>query len=123
MQNKTKLVTVITLNYNNPFIVDSINSVLEQTYNYIQYIIVDDCSRNFNTNEISCYIDEHQPGNIVDKIIIKNSKNNLNKNPREEVLLWMLLSIRAANKLWAFSMALKSPVKWRLISSIGNTCE
>ena len=75
MQNKTKLVTVITLNYNNPFIVDSINSVLEQTYNYIQYIIVDDCSRNFNTNEISCYIDEHQPGNIVDKIIIKNSKN------------------------------------------------
>ena len=43
--------------------------------------------------------------------------------PREEVLLCTLLSIKAANKLWAFSIALKSPVKWRLISSIGRTCE
>ena len=38
-------------------------------------------------------------------------------------LLWMLLSIKAAKKLFAFSTALKSPVKCKLISSIGTTCE
>ena len=75
MQNKAKLVTVMTLNYNNPFIWDSINSVLEQTYNLIQYVIVDDCSDHFDPVEISSYIDQHQKGNIVDKIIIKNLKN------------------------------------------------
>ena len=41
---------------------------------------------------------------------------------RLRVLLWILLSMRAANKLLAFSTALKSPVKWRLISSMGITC-
>ena len=43
--------------------------------------------------------------------------------PREVVLLCMLLSIKAASKLCAFSTALKSPVKCRLISSIGSTWE
>ena len=38
-------------------------------------------------------------------------------------LFWILLSIRAANKLFAFSTALKSPVKCKLISSIGTTWE
>ncbi len=35
-------------------------------------------------------------------------------------LMW--LSIIAASKLFANPMALKSPVKWRLMSSIGTTC-
>jgi len=34
----------------------------------------------------------------------------------------MLLSIRAESKLFAFSTAEKSPVKCKLISSIGTTC-
>ena len=42
---------------------------------------------------------------------------------RERFLLWILLSIIAASRLWAFSTAEKSPVKWRFISSIGTTCE
>ena len=34
---------------------------------------------------------------------------------------WMWLSIKAASRLLAIPMAWKSPVKWRLISSIGTT--
>src|SRR6185312_733743 len=34
----------------------------------------------------------------------------------------MWLSISADSKLWAEVMAWKSPVKWRLMSSIGTTC-
>ena len=37
------------------------------------------------------------------------------------ILLCILLSIKADNKLFAFSTALKSPVKCKLISSIGTT--
>ena len=35
----------------------------------------------------------------------------------------MSLSINVANRLFAFSMAAKSPVKCKLISSMGTTCE
>ena len=34
---------------------------------------------------------------------------------------WMWLSIRADSRLLASAMALQSPVKWRLMSSIGTT--
>ena len=34
---------------------------------------------------------------------------------------WRWLSSIAASRLWANSMAWKSPVKWRLMSSIGTT--
>ena len=43
--------------------------------------------------------------------------------PIECVLLWILLSMTAANRLLAFSIAEKSPVKCKLMSSIGTTCE
>ena len=36
---------------------------------------------------------------------------------------WMWLSSMAASRLWASSMAWKSPVKWRLMSSMGMTWE
>ena len=36
---------------------------------------------------------------------------------------WMWLSIKAARVLLALVMAWKSPVKWRLICSIGTTWE
>ena len=36
---------------------------------------------------------------------------------------WMWLSISAASRLLASAMAAKSPVKCRLMSSIGTTCE
>ena len=36
---------------------------------------------------------------------------------------WRWLSTAAASRLWAEVIAWKSPVKWRLMSSIGTTCE
>ena len=47
----------------------------------------------------------------------------LGSSPSPLVLLWISLSITAANRLCAFSMAEKSPVKCRLMSSMGSTCE
>ena len=35
---------------------------------------------------------------------------------------WMWLSSNAASRLFAAPMAWKSPVKWRLMSSMGTTC-
>ena len=36
------LITVLTLSYNSTYIYESIQSVLEQSYPHIEYIIVDD---------------------------------------------------------------------------------
>ena len=43
--------------------------------------------------------------------------------PSVRDLLCKLLSINAASRLCAFSIAAKSPVKCKLISSIGSTCD
>ena len=42
MEKKEDLVTIITLNYNNQFLKDAIDSVLSQTYGSIQFVLLDD---------------------------------------------------------------------------------
>ena len=81
-----ELVTVLTLNYNNPFLYESIDSVLNQTYSDIQYIIFDDCSQkvHFDVEEIKRYIETHNKGNIKKVVVKQNEKNmgiikNLNR--------------------------------------------
>ena len=81
-----ELVTVLTLNYNNPFLYESIDSVLNQTYSDIQYIIFDDCSQkvHFNAEKVKEYIETHNKGNIKEIVIKQNEKNvgiikNLNR--------------------------------------------
>lgn len=74
--NGKEVVTVITLNYNNPFILESIDSVLGQTYPSVQYIIIDDCSPSgFDCDDIYRYIALNQRGNIIDCIVKRNEKN------------------------------------------------
>ena len=46
------LITVLTLSYNSTYIYESIQSVLEQSYPHIEYIIVDDGSGAFCQDEI-----------------------------------------------------------------------
>lgn len=69
------LITVITLSYNSEFILDSIQSVLEQNYPKIEYIIVDDGSMIFDIEGIDAYIREHKKDNILNYKIIINPQN------------------------------------------------
>lgn len=59
MEKKSKpLVTVITLSYNNfSHIRETIESVLEQDYDRIEYLFFDDCSKDFPEEEIRNYIE------------------------------------------------------------------
>ena len=41
-KKRSPLISVITLSYNSEYLMESIRSVLRQTYENIQYVIVDD---------------------------------------------------------------------------------
>lgn len=80
------LITVLTLNYNNPFLYESIDSVLRQSYSDIQYIIFDDHSQkvDFDIGAVKKYIQDNNKGNIKEIIVKQNEKNlgiikNLNR--------------------------------------------
>lgn len=75
MTHLEELVTILTLNYNNPHLYTAIDSVISQTYGNIQYIIVDDSSDEFNEELVRNYVSERQQGNIKDLIIIRNEQN------------------------------------------------
>lgn len=69
------MVSIITLNYNSPYLFETINSVLAQNYVCIQYILLDDGSDLFCTKEIEQYIETHKMANLTDYIILENEKN------------------------------------------------
>lgn len=83
--NENKIFTVIILSYNNlQYIEECLQSVLNQDYKYIEIIVSDDCSDNFDMIKIEKYINDNKKDNIVSFIINRNEKNlgivrNLNK--------------------------------------------
>jgi len=76
---------VIILSYNNlQYIEECLQSVLNQDYGYIEIIVSDDCSDNFDMIKIEKHIKDNRKDNIVNFIINRNEKNlgivrNLNK--------------------------------------------
>lgn len=59
MQN-TPLVTVVCLCYNHEhFVVETLNSVIKQTYQNIELIIIDDCSSDNSVNVIKEWLKNH----------------------------------------------------------------
>ena len=69
-------VTIITLTYNNSeYYKESLKSILEQTYEDIELLLVDDGSKEFNREIIEEYIIKNNRGNVRYDIKV----NNLNK--------------------------------------------
>lgn len=76
LQQMLPLVTVVTLTYNKfQFIYDTIDSVLEQSYPNIEYIISDDGSKNFPGQELNYYIEARRGVNIKRYKVISNECN------------------------------------------------
>lgn len=69
------LITILTLSYNSPNLLETINSVLAQDYEQIQYILVDDGTNGFSQPDITAYIQRSSKDNIVDFNVISNVKN------------------------------------------------
>ena len=73
---KVKTVTIITPTYNKfENIQDVLESVVNQNYEDIEYIICDDGSRDFPHDEIAKYVQNNKKDNIKRFLIIHNEKN------------------------------------------------
>ena len=72
---ENNLVTVITLSYNSPNLFDTIDSLLSQSYERIQYIIIDDGSVEFSENKVREYIETHKRMNLESYDVIVNDSN------------------------------------------------
>lgn len=76
IKEKMPLVTVVTLSYKRfEYIYETIDSVLEQDYPYIQYIISDDGSPNCPLSDIEEYINIKKRENIVSFKMITRKEN------------------------------------------------
>ncbi len=68
-------VTVITLSYNSSNLIKSINSVLNQSYPNIEYIITDDGSVDFNREGICEYVIANKSDSIKKFTVLTNERN------------------------------------------------
>lgn len=73
--NNNPLITVITLCYNSSYLFETIDSVLEQTYNNIQYIVSDDGTIDFDADEVRKYIECNAKNNIKEVLVQKHLQN------------------------------------------------
>lgn len=71
-----KLFSIAIVSYNQrDLIEDCIDSILEQTYENIELIICDDCSYDFDVEDVREYIDKKKKDNISNVIIYKQPQN------------------------------------------------
>lgn len=76
MLNSKPLVTVVTLTYKKfEYIYETIDSVLNQDYPNIEYIISDDGSENFPKDEIETYISTYKGDNLVRYLVVTAEHN------------------------------------------------
>ncbi len=70
------LFSVVVLIYNNSeYLNQCLESVLIQDYASIELIIVDDCSRSFNRDDIVSYLESNKKENLVNYVVYQNEKN------------------------------------------------
>lgn len=70
-----ELVTVITLAYHSEYLQETIDSVLNQNYARIQYIVADDGSAEFAAEDVCAYIESKRRNNIEEYIVYQNESN------------------------------------------------
>jgi len=75
-----KKVTVLTLSYNSPDLWCAIDSVLQQTYENIHYVIVDDGSKEFSKQQVESYIAEKKHGNVTATILVNKENQGITKS-------------------------------------------
>ena len=68
------LASVITPSYNSPDIFATIDSVMNQTYPNIEFIIVDDGSKQFDKAKIEEHIRKNNKGNVKAQVVV-NDRN------------------------------------------------
>lgn len=74
--NGKQIITVGIASYNNYiYLKEAVDSVLKQDYSYIEVIISNDGSSDFNEMEIREYIEKHKKENIVNYIINNHETN------------------------------------------------
>ena len=72
---KGPLVTVLMPVYNSPDVYASVDSVLNQTYGPIQFILIDDCSPGFLPRNMEGYLEAKAGENIQSWIVVENGTN------------------------------------------------
>lgn len=76
VENKNcPLVTVLMPVYNSTDVFASIDSVLEQNYAPIQFVLIDDGSIGFSVQAVRAYLERHVKRNIKDYILLENQQN------------------------------------------------
>lgn len=70
-----RLVSVLMPAHNSPDIYASVDSVLNQTYGPIQFILIDDCSSEFSLQSMETYLNMKARSNIQSWIVLKNEQN------------------------------------------------
>lgn len=85
------LVSIICLCYNHEkFVIESLNSVLNQSYSNIELLIADDCSSDGSVKNIEKWLQEHpQIQFIANKVNLGNTKtfNSLFKQSKGEFII------------------------------------
>lgn len=67
--------TILTLSFNSCHLLETIDSVLMQSYPRIQYIIVDDGSTNFDRHTIEFYIEQRKSPSLLTYSVLHNQQN------------------------------------------------
>lgn len=75
-QSEQPLFSIIVLTYlQRHLLEDCLDSILKQTYPNIELVICDDCSADFDEDDVRAYIDENKGENIRSVVIFKQPQN------------------------------------------------
>lgn len=101
MQKKPLISVIITLYNFKPYIQKSLDSLVQQTYQNWELILVDDCSTDWWFEFISDYINKNSIKNNI--ILIKNKKNLKVSKTLEKALKyvkWEYVALLDADDIW-----------------------